>query len=52
MNIIVVDETMNQSWVYVPTREGYAEAYAKIQEIIGVGHKVGGDVSRVMSFMG
>lgn len=50
--LIIQDLSMGQSWPFVEVREGYAEAYAKIQEITGLGHKVGGDVARVMSFMG
>ena len=49
--IIIIDETMGQSYSFVPTSEGYAEAYAKIEEIIGMGHKVGGDIARVREFV-
>ena len=49
--IIIIDETMGQSFSFVPTTEGYAQAYAKIEEIVGKGHKVGGDVARVREFV-
>ncbi|MBO7717930.1 hypothetical protein J6S37_00325 [Candidatus Saccharibacteria bacterium] len=50
--IIIRDETMNQSWSFTPSREGYHAAYAKIVEIQQKGHRVGGDVGRVMSYVG
>ncbi|MBR0467422.1 hypothetical protein IJJ53_00690 [Candidatus Saccharibacteria bacterium] len=51
-DIIIKDVTMNQSWSFTPTREGYFAASAKIDEIEQKGHKVGGDVGRVRSFTG
>lgn len=48
--IIIRDESMNESFAFVATHNGYHQAYAKIQEIVGKGHKVGGDVARVMSY--
>lgn len=51
-DIIIKDLTMGQSWRFTAVRSGYAEAYAKIQEIIQKGHAVGGDVARVRSVMG
>ena len=48
--IIIKDETMGISWSFVPTREGYFRARAKIDEIIQKGHLVGGDISRVMDY--
>ncbi len=50
--IVIRDESMGMSWVYQPTNTGYAEAYQKILEIVQAGHRVGGDVGRVQSFMG
>ena len=50
--IIIKDETMGKSWPFVETREGYFEAYAKIQEIVGQGHKVSGDVGKVRAYCG
>lgn len=50
--IIIIDETMGESFAFVAIKSGYAAAYAKIQEIIGLGHKVGGDVARVYGFFG
>lgn len=50
--IIIRDETMNQSFSFVATREGYMMADAKIQEIVGMGHKVGGDVAKVRAYVG
>lgn len=50
--IIIYDVTMGQSFQFVPTREGYFAADAKIQEIVGMGHKVGGDVARVRAYVG
>lgn len=49
--IIIIDETMGVSYSFVATREGYAEAYAKIEEIVGLGHRVSGDVARVREYM-
>lgn len=43
---------MGTSYAFVPTKEGYYAADAKIQEIIGQGHRVGGDVARVRRFVG
>ena len=43
---------MGESFAFVEVASGYAAAYAKIQEIIGKGHKVGGDVARVYGYMG
>ena len=48
--LIIRDETMGRSWSFVATREGYYAAYAKIEEIIGLGHRVGGDVAKVRSY--
>ena len=50
--IIIRDETMNVSYSFVATREGYFAADAKIREIIGMGHKVGGDVAKVRDYVG
>lgn len=50
--LIIKDETMGTSWSFVATSSGYAEAYAKIQEIVGQGHRVGGDVAKVRAYMG
>ena len=50
--IIIRDITMSTSYSFVATREGYFAAYAKIEEIIGMGHKVGGDVARVRAYCG
>ena len=50
--IIIRDETMGQSFSFVTTKEGYYAADAKIQEIVGMGHKVGGDVAKVRAFCG
>lgn len=49
--IIIRDVTMNESYSFVPTKEGYAAAAAKIEEIKQQGHKVGGDVGRVEAYM-
>ena len=48
--IIIRDETMNVSYSFVATREGYFAADAKIQEIVGMGHRVGGDVGKVREY--
>ena len=48
--IIIRDDTMGRSWAFVATDEGYHQAYAKIQEIIQMGHKVGGDVAKVRAY--
>ncbi len=50
--IIIKDLTMGASYSFVATREGYMAADAKIQEIIGQGHKVGGDVAKVRAYVG
>ena len=50
--LIIIDETMGRSWSFVATPQGYADAYARIQAITGQGHKVGGDVAKVMGYMG
>ncbi len=50
--LIIRDETMNQSYEFVATREGYMAADAKIQEIVGKGHRVGGDVAKVRAYVG
>ncbi len=51
-DIVIRDATMGTSETFSPTPEGYARAYAYIQTIIGQGHKVTGDVERVIKFMG
>ena len=48
--LIIRDETMGRSWSFVATREGYYAAYAKIEEIIGLGHRVSGDVAKVRAY--
>ncbi len=48
--IVIRDETMNVSYTFQPTKEGYRDAYATIQAIRNNGHMVGGDVGRVMAF--
>ncbi|MDO4612419.1 MAG: hypothetical protein Q4B29_03115 [Candidatus Saccharibacteria bacterium] len=50
--LIIEDRTMGQSWSFVATSEGYAEAYRKILEIEGQGHMLGGDVSKVTAYFG
>lgn len=50
--LIIIDETMGQSWSFVATQAGYAAAYARIQTIISQGHRVGGDAAKVMAHMG
>lgn len=50
--IIIRDETMNRSYEFSTDRSGYYAADAKIQEIIGMGHRVGGDVGRVRAYCG
>ena len=50
--IIIRDETMNLSYSFVPTKEGYCEALAKIRAIVGAGHVAGGDLSRVEYYFG
>ena len=50
--LIIKDLTMGRSWSFVRVKSGYAQAYAKIQEIIAMGHKVGGDISDVTKVMG
>ncbi len=50
--LIIKDLDTGKSWSFVRVKSGYAEAYAKIQEIIGMGHRVGGDVSDVTYVMG
>lgn len=51
-DIIIIDETMGMSYSFVPVKEGYYAARAKIDEIIQQGHRVGGDVGRVTAFTG
>lgn len=51
-DIIIRDETMGQSWSFTPTKAGYAQAAARIEAITQQGHKVGGDVARVLSYTG
>ena len=48
--IIIIDLSMNRSWSYVATHDGYYEANAKIDEIVGMGHAVGGHVARVRAY--
>jgi len=50
--IIIKDETMGRSYSFVATREGYYAAAAKIDEIVGMGHRVGGDVAKVRAYTG
>ncbi len=50
--IIIIDETMGRSYSFVATREGYMAADAKIKEIVGMGHRVGGDVAKVRQYVG
>lgn len=50
--IIIRDETMHESYSFVPTKEGYCEALAKIRAIVGAGHVAGGDLSRVEYYFG
>ncbi len=50
--IIIYDLTMGRCFTFVTTREGYYEADAKIQEIVGMGHRVGGDVAKVRAYVG
>ena len=50
--LIVVDVSMGTSWAFVPTREGYYAAAAKIDEIIQQGHRVGGDIGKIKSYTG
>ena len=49
--IIIIDETMGRSWSFVATREGYYQAYARIKAIEQQGHRVGGDVGKVMAYV-
>ncbi len=51
-DIIIKDLTMGESYSFSPTREGYFQARAKIDEILQKGHRVGGDVGRVTSYTG
>ena len=48
--IIIKDETIGMSWAFVPTHEGYCCADAKITEILGLGHRVGGDIAKVRAY--
>lgn len=50
--LIIRDETMGQTFTFHTDRAGYYAADAKIQEIVGMGHKVGGDVAKVRAFCG
>lgn len=50
--IIIRDETMGTSYSFVATHSGYCEADAKIKEIVGMGHRVGGDVGKVHAYFG
>jgi len=43
MDIIIKDETLGQSWGYVATKTGYAEALARARSILAAGHKLGGN---------
>lgn len=43
---------MGISWSFVAIKEGYYAARAKIDEITQKGHRVGGDVGKVMSYTG
>ena len=50
--IIIIDETMGLSYSFVAIHTGYLEADAKIKEIIGMGHRVGGDIAKVRAYLG
>ncbi len=50
--IIIIDVTLGESYSFVATDQGYRDAYATIQSITHKGHKVGGDVGRVMNYIG
>ncbi|MDO4527021.1 MAG: hypothetical protein Q4B87_02940 [Candidatus Saccharibacteria bacterium] len=50
--IIIIDITMGTSYSFVATREGYYQAVAKIEEITGMGHRVGGDIAKVREYVG
>ncbi len=47
--MIVRDEDTRESWDIPPTKEGYAEAAAKIQSIVERGHRIGDDNSGTIS---
>ncbi len=49
--IIIRDETLGESYSFVPTHEGYRAAYATIQSIQSMGHKISGDVGKVLSYI-
>ncbi|MBQ3464837.1 hypothetical protein IJH15_01280 [Candidatus Saccharibacteria bacterium] len=51
-DIVIIDLTMGRSWTFTPTREGYFQAAAKIDEILQNGHRVGGDIARVRNYTG
>ena len=43
---------MGRSYSFVATHQGYIEADAKIKEIVGMGHRVGGDIAKVRAYLG
>lgn len=43
---------MGRSWSYTPIPAGYYAAAAKIEEIVQMGHRVGGDIARVKAYTG
>ena len=46
-DIIIRDESTGEVKYYSPTKEGYEEAAAKIDEITQKGHHAGGEIGRV-----
>jgi hypothetical protein len=49
--IIIRDDTMGISYSFVATHSGYYKAYAQIQAITGQGHRVSGDVGKVIAYV-
>lgn len=50
--LIIKDVTLGKSYPFPDNKAGFFAAKAKIDAITGQGHKVGGDVSRVLAYTG
>ena len=42
-DLVIRDKNTNQSWVFVPTKQGYAEAAERVKSIQEKGHLVDDD---------
>ncbi len=48
--LIIRDETLGETYTFVPTHTGYWNAYATIQSIQAAGHRISGDVGKVLEY--